>query len=262
MTDEQLESQQPARGSAYFDQWYADMAVSPTKDAILQRHLGIPSWLGSAGILHWDALSEIADGLRLPEGGVLVDVACGRGGYGVELARRLGATLVGVDFSAVAVGEARDIAARHLSDGQADFRVATLTETGLATASADALICTDSVQFAEPPVDAVREFRRVLRPGGRLALTAWQATTPGDPLLKARVRHLDLSRDLEAAGFDDVVVQTRSAWRSAERRVAEEAVATHGHEHDEALCSLRDESKETLETFDALQRVVAFAVAP
>ena len=129
MVDEQPETRRSALDSSYFDRWYADMEASPTKDAILVRHLGIPSWLGSAGVLHWDAMTEIADGLALPEGGVLVDVACGRGGYGIEVARRCGAALVGVDFSAVALAQARTIAARLLPAGRADFRVGTLTTT-------------------------------------------------------------------------------------------------------------------------------------
>ena len=251
-----------ALDSAYFDQWYADMETSSTKDVLLQRHLSIPTWLGSAGILHWDALSDIAAGVRLAEGGALVDVACGRGGYGIELARRTSATLTGVDFSAVAQEQARAIAARLLAPGQADFRVGTLTETGLATGTADALVCTDSLQFAEPPAEALREFRRVLRPGGRLALTAWAPTTPGDPSLGPRLRHFDLPGDLDSAGFVDVIVETRPAWRAAERRVWQDAVATEGGEDDAALSSLRDEGKRSLRTFDALQRVLAFATAP
>lgn len=262
MADETPKVHKPAPDSTYFDQWYADMETSPAKDAILQRHMGTPAWLGSAGILAWEAIEEIAGELHLSEGGVLVDVACGRGGYGIELARRTGATLIGVDFSSVALGQAREIAARHLPAGRADFYVATLTQSGLETGSADALVCTDSIQFAEPPADAAREFARVLRPAGRLAVTVWQATTAGDPSLVTRLRHLDLARDLEDAGFHDVIVATRPTWRSAERGVWEEAVATDDDQDDNALRSLREEGHRSLETFDALQRVVAFATAP
>ena len=261
MVDEQPETRRSALDSSYFDRWYADMEASPTKDAILVRHLGIPSWLGSAGVLHWDAMTEIADGLALPEGGVLVDVACGRGGYGIEVARRCGAALVGVDFSAVALAQARTIAARLLPAGRADFRVGTLTATGLASASAEALMCTDSVDFAEPPAEAVEEFARVLRPGGRLALTSWRAARPDDPAVSERLRRRDLARDLNAAGFVDVVVESRPAWLAAERRMWQKAAVIGDDESDEALRSLRDEGRRSLETIDARQRVIAFATA-
>ena len=261
MADEQPEVPRPTLDSAYFDRWYADMEPSPAKDAILGRHLEVPSWSGSAGVLHWDAMTEISDGLHLLAGGVLADVACGRGGYGIEVARRCGATLVGVDFSAVALGQARSIAERLLPEGRAHFRLGTLTETGLETASADALMCTDSLDFVEPPLEAVEEFARVLRPGGRLAVTWWRAARPEDPSVSARLRRRDIARDLTAAGFVDVVVETRPAWLAAEHRVWEEAAALPDDEPDEALRSLRDEGRRSLENVDALQRVIAFATA-
>src|ERR1019366_5591975 len=33
---------QPWPSAEYFDGWYADMAASPVKDEIMQRHLGLP----------------------------------------------------------------------------------------------------------------------------------------------------------------------------------------------------------------------------
>lgn len=262
MADQQPKTERTALDSSYFDRWYADMETSPTKDAILQRHLEVPSWLGSVGVLHWDAITEITGGLRLSEGAALVDVACGRGGYGIEVARRSGAALVGVDFSAVALVQARAIAERHLQAGRAHFRLGTLTATGLATGSADALMCTDSVDFAEPPLAAVQEFARVLRRGGRLAVTSWRAARPEDPSVSARLRRRDLARDLTAAGFLDVVVQARPAWLEAERGVWQEASAIAEEEQDAALRSLRDEGRRSLETLDTIERVIAFATAP
>lgn len=251
-----------ARDAEYFDRWYADMETSATKDAILARNLNLPRDLGSAGILHWDAVPEIARELRVPSGGLLLDLACGRGGYGIEVARRSRARLIGVDFSIVALERARAIAAQRLQAGQAEFRSGTLTDTGLPAASADGVMCTDSVQFAEPPVAALREIRRVLRTGGRLALTTWQAASAGDPRVPDRLRHLDLGADLRAAGFQDVVVEDRPAWRAAERGVWEEATATPNEDNDLALSSLQEEGKRSLEAFDALRRVVAYATAP
>lgn len=226
------------------------------------RHLGLPAELGSAGVLPWDALDEIAVALRLPAGGLLVDAACGRGGYGIELARRCSAKLVGVDFSPVALEQARRIAARRLSPGQAEFKTGTLTCMDLPTGAADAILCTDSVQFADPPVAALSEFRRVLVSGGGVALTSWRPASPDDGRVGTRLRHLDLRRDLESAGFQNVVVAGRPRWRAAERGIWDEALATNNHDSDPALASLQEEGRRSLENFDALQRVIAFAKAP
>jgi len=109
------------RGADYFDHWYADMQTHTTKDSLLARRFELPADLGSAGALHWDAVLEITRELRVPAGGLLVDLACGRGGYGIEVARRSEARLIGVDFSAVALKRARAIADRRLLPEQAEF---------------------------------------------------------------------------------------------------------------------------------------------
>jgi hypothetical protein len=81
---------EPGSPAEYFDGWYADMTGSPVKDEIQQRHLGLPPRLLSTSLLGWDGIAEAVAGLRLFPGGMLVDLACGRGGYGLEIAARTG----------------------------------------------------------------------------------------------------------------------------------------------------------------------------
>jgi SAM-dependent methyltransferase len=246
--------------AAYFDQWYADMAVAPLRDAIVARAMGLPAESASAGVLPWQGVDEVTAELRLPPDGLVLDVACGRGGYGIEVARRAGARLSGVDFSAVALAQARTLAEARLPAGRFEFRVGTLVASGLPTGAAEALMCVDAVQFAEPPLAALREFRRLLAPGGRLALTCWEAADPGDRRVPSRVRAVNLRRDLPAAGFVEVAVRERPAWRQAERRLWEEAVAVDSA--DPAVRSLRAEGRRSLDAFDSLRRVFATATAP
>jgi len=110
----------------YFDHWYADMAVSPVKDEIQQRHLGLPPHLLSTSLLGWEGIAEVVTALRLPGCATLVDLACGRGGYGLEIAERTGARLIGVDFSAEAVRQATGHARQR--GAAAEFRVGDLNE--------------------------------------------------------------------------------------------------------------------------------------
>jgi len=79
---------EPGSLAEYFDGWYADMTGSPVKDGIQQRYLGLPPHRLSTRLLGWDGIAEAAAGLRLFPGGTLVDLACGRGGYGLEIAAR------------------------------------------------------------------------------------------------------------------------------------------------------------------------------
>jgi ubiquinone/menaquinone biosynthesis C-methylase UbiE len=192
---------------------------------------------------------------------VLVDVACGRGGYGIEVARRTGARLLGVDFSTVALDQARVNGSRMLPSGRSEFQVGTLTATGLPNGVADGLMCVDAIQFADPPLAALGEFRRVLVRGARLVLTCWEAVGPSDERVPARIRAVNLERDLLAAGFVGVRVQDKPNWREAERRLWQEALATPPGS-DAAVQSLQDEGRRSLDTFGSLRRVFATATAP
>ena len=249
----------PPLSAAYFDGWYAQMARFPAKDEIQQRHLGLPAHVPSTSSLTGAGIGEVSAALRLAPGGTLLDLACGRGGYGLEIAARTGARLIGVDFSAEAVRQASSLA-RQLGR-QADFRVGDLTATGLGAGSVDAVLCVDSIQFATPPAAAYAEISRVLVPGGRVVLTGWEPVDRGDPRLVSRLQDVDTRAGLHSAGFDEVEVHERPDWRQTERHMWEEA-ATVDPGDDPALQSLHNEAVRVLDTFPLVCRVLATATAP
>lgn len=244
----------------YFDDWYAGMARSPVKDEIQQRHLGLPPSLLSTSLLSWAGIAEVTEALRLAPGGLLVDLACGRGGYGLEIAARTGARLTGVDFSAEAVRQAAELARRL--GRTADFRVGDLAATGLEPGAASAVLCVDAIQFAPTPAGAYAELRRILAPGGRVVLTCWEpADRDAVEGLPERLLGVDLAAGLTAAGLAEVEVSERADWRDAERSMWEEAAAMDPGE-DPALRSFHDEGVRSLATFGRLRRVLATATAP
>ncbi|MEU5260967.1 methyltransferase domain-containing protein [Amycolatopsis sp. NPDC021455] len=249
------------RSAAEFDRWYADRIESPVADELVRRVLGLPPALESTSLLGGAGLDEVVAALGPRDGRVLLDLACGRGGYGLEIARRSGCRVAGVDFSAVAVEHARRRAQALGMADRAEFRVGELTCTGLSTASVDAVLVVDSIQFAEPIPDALRECRRVLRPGGRLVLTCWEAVDATDERVSPRMRQVDLLRQLPRAGFADVEVTGKPAWHKAERALWQEALTIDAG-GDLAMRSMREEAQRVLATFDGLRRVLATAVAP
>ncbi|MEV4058209.1 methyltransferase domain-containing protein [Amycolatopsis sp. NPDC049688] len=250
-----------ARSAEEFDRWYADRTDSPVADALVRRVLGLPPGLQSTSLLSGAGLDEVVAELGLRDGHVLLDLACGRGGYGLEIARRTRCRLAGLDFSPVAIEQARRRAqVLELAD-RADFRVGELTETGLRAASVDAVLVVDSLQFAESIPDALRECRRVLRAGGRIVVTCWEASDPSDERLSKRMRQVDLLSQLPLAGFVDVEVTDKPAWRVAEKALWEEAL-TIGAGDDLAMQSMQEEAQRVLATFDGLRRVLATAFTP
>jgi len=236
----------------YFDSWYAAIERFPARDRIQAQALGLPPGVETDGVLTWSALPAVTDALALRPGGTLLDLACGRGAWGVELAARTGAHLVGVDFSRVAL----DVATRRAAGRGVDatYVVGSLTATGLPDASVDAAVCVDSVQFAEPLRAGAAELRRVVAPGGTVVLTGWAARDRDDERVPPRLRQ-DVPAALVAAGFSDVVEHDETAWRPAERSMWEAAVAHPEDPADPALVSMQAEGHRVLATFDLIRRL-------
>jgi SAM-dependent methyltransferase len=244
------------RSAEYFDGWYADRVATPAVDEIMSRHMGFPPGT-RAGVVPAQAVAELAEELRLAPGNTLLDLACGRGAYGLLTARKAGASLIGVDFSAQALTEAREQAAR-MGVGNADFRVGELTATGLPGASVEAVLCTDAIQFPDEPAAAYDEIRRVLKPGGRVVLTCWEPLDRNDERIAPRVRRANLGAGLRQAGFTDVEVRDRPSWLARERALWEESVTLVPGD-DPALRSFHAEGVKSLQWSGLLRRVLAVA---
>ena len=243
----------------HFDGWYANQAARPTVAEIMNRHMGFPPGM-RAGVVLAEAIPELAEELRLSPGSTLLDLACGRGAYGLLVAKQAGTLLIGVDFSAQALAEAREQAAR-VGVSNASFRVGELTATALPDASVEAVLCTDAIQFPDEPAVAYEEIRRVLKPGGRVALTCWEPFDRADERLVPRLRGVNLGAGLREAGFTDVEVWDRPSWLAREHALWEEAAALDPGD-DPALRSLHDEAVRSLQWTGLLRRVLAVATKP
>ena len=100
---------------------------------------------------------------RLPLG-VALDAACGTGRHAAKLAA-LGHTVIGVDAT-----DAMLALARPKVPG-ADFRVGRLEALPVDDASVDAITCSLALTHVPDLGPVMREFARVLRPGGQAVLS-------------------------------------------------------------------------------------------
>ena len=118
----------------------------------------------------------LVDALAIQPGETLLELSAGPGDVGFEAAARLGARgrLICSDFSPEMVEAARR-RGTELGLENVDYRVIDAERIDLDAASIDAVLCRFGYMLMADPATALAETRRVLRPGGRVALAVWGA---------------------------------------------------------------------------------------
>jgi ubiquinone/menaquinone biosynthesis C-methylase UbiE len=167
---------------------------------------------------------------HLHPGQRLLDVGCGPGTITTDLAARVApGEVVGIDASAEVITEARRLSAPGVS-----FRTGDVYALDLPDGSFDVVHAHQVLQHLTDPVQALREMRRVLAPGGLLAVRdsdyAGFIWAPRDPRLDRWMSlyhdvtarngaEADAGRHLlewvRAAGFEHIDVST-STWTFAD----------------------------------------------
>jgi SAM-dependent methyltransferase len=132
------------------------------------------------------ASEQLVTDLGIRPGDRVLDVGGGTGNTALAAARR-DADVVCSDIVPALLEYARS---RAGMEGLAfDTEVADASDLPFPDASFDVVVSTFGVVFAGDPERAAGELLRVLRPGGRLGLTAWRPEAPGGRLLALVARH-------------------------------------------------------------------------
>jgi SAM-dependent methyltransferase len=169
----------------------------------------------------------------------VLDVACGTGVVTRHLAERVGprGRVVGLDLNPQMLAAAR----AAVSALPIEWLEGSAVSMPLPERAFDAVLCQQGLQFFPDKAAALREMRRVLVPGGRLALSVWRSIehAPGFRALENSLAHrvgpekaalppfslgdAEVIRGLvTGAGFRDVRIRAdvkMSRFRSAEHMV-------------------------------------------
>lgn len=111
-------------------------------------------------------IDAVFDATGLGTGTRFLDVGCGTG-LALQLAEQRGALVAGLDAAEPSVAIARERVQT------ADVRVGEMEELPWPDETFDVVTGFNAFQFAADPVNALRQTRRVVRSGGRVAMAIW-----------------------------------------------------------------------------------------
>jgi ubiquinone/menaquinone biosynthesis C-methylase UbiE len=189
----------------------------------------------------WDASRAVGEHLVAkldPQPGqTILELAAGTGETGFAAAARVGegGRLISTDFSPPMLDAARR-RAEQLGLSNVDFRVMDAERMDLADDSVDGVLCRWGYMLMADPAAALSETRRVLRDGGRVALSVWgppesnpwasvprrtlaaeghlSPPQPGEPGIFAMAAEERIRELLAGAGFGEIEIEpVASEWR-------------------------------------------------
>lgn len=152
-----------------YDDHYGHLAANPQIEV---RRETYDEDLGQAS---WITLAEARDffrALELKPGQTALEIACGSGGITCRMTHETGAQCVGVDINPNGIAAAERRAQELGLSAQVSFRVVDAgRRLPFADASFDAVFCNDSINHLPDRAAVLRDWHRVLRPGGRVLFT-------------------------------------------------------------------------------------------
>lgn len=150
-------------------------------DARLQRRVQRSGWNMAAASYEalWrthlaPAQTAMLEMAALSPGEQVLDIACGTGLVTFAAAACVGPQghVLGIDLSEQMVESARH-RSRECSLAQTDFKRMDAEALDLPDAYFDVVLCALGLMYVPDPEKALREMRRVMRPGGRLVVAVW-----------------------------------------------------------------------------------------
>jgi SAM-dependent methyltransferase len=231
--------------------------------------LGQNNWQTRAELAGFAAQLQLAPGVRL------LDVACGAGGPGLQLARESGCELTGVDREKEGLANARRIARQAGLDTPVRFVQADASEPlPFADGAFDAILCLDALNHLPGRAGVFADWARLLAPGGRVLVTDPVTITglvASDELaIRSSIGYFDFAppgedeRLLRAAGLEVVAVDDLTGAMTAVARArcrirAERAQALRELEGPDAF-ERRQRFLDMVATLAGERRVSRFAL--
>jgi SAM-dependent methyltransferase len=198
-------------------------------EADVQRAVRRETYDEDLGQSSWITLAEAREWFRrleLSPGKTALEIACGSGGMTERMARETGASCVGVDINAHGIDGARARARDSEVASRVSFQLVDAAKRlPFPDGAFDAIFCNDAINHLPGRLDYLRDWHRVLRPGGRLLFTDPVVITGAVTNEEIRVRSSIGFFLFTPAGLNEKLL-TQAGFSVLEVRDVTEAVAS------------------------------------
>jgi SAM-dependent methyltransferase len=163
------DSEQGDGARAFYDSNYGRFRA-PVLEEVRRETYGQD--IGQMGWLTVEEQRQHFKWLKLGQASNVLEVACGSGGPALFMADETGCQVIGLDINEEGIARANEAARARGMETRAQFRYADASEPLPFEAELfDAVICIDSINHLPNRLRMLKEWSRVLKPGGRLLFT-------------------------------------------------------------------------------------------
>ena len=128
--------------------------------------------IGQSGWMTADELRRYIAFLDLKRRDEVLEIGSGSGGPALFLAETVGCRVTGLDINEFGIKNSVELARRRGLESRAEFRLADASQPLPFEADAfDAIVCNDAICHIAGRLEVLKEWRRTLKPGGRMLFT-------------------------------------------------------------------------------------------
>jgi ubiquinone/menaquinone biosynthesis C-methylase UbiE len=131
-------------------------------------------------------------------------------GFAIEFISKIASEgfIAGVDHSEVMVRQAGKRNAKAIRDGKVVLRLGSVSNMPKFSEPFDKIFTINSIHFWTEPIDCLKELRKLLRPGGLIAVTLQPRSRSATDATTKEIGK-EVAMNLERAGFSQVTLEIR-----------------------------------------------------
>lgn len=227
---------------------FSEHVLAAVRAEAFGQDIGQNSWLTA------EEFDRFTGWLLLSAESNVLEVASGSGGPALYMAQKYGCRVTGVDMNPYGVSTAGRAAMNANIQQLVNFKVADVSSTlPFVDKRFDALLCIDSMNHFPDRLQTLKEWRRVLKPGGRAVFTDPVAITGPITneeiaqrssiglfvfMTRAMTEELIVRAGFRILSQQDVTenaAQVSRRWREARQRFREDLLRLEGEERYEGV---------------------------